>query len=298
MDASMIIGFRVVRHAVAIASALAIVCATSSSPRAQSVPPIDRRITYVLPQWLEFLNANDVPQQAARMRSLLGEGPRARVGFTTYISIVMAPVDPDDTAAIRAALSPTIAQIDDAIARAQASGVPICLSFATAIRGTTDALQVAAQAEDRRNMQWHADNALASGWTTYSRYARKQERLQEAFVREVGRILANRMVRYPDIIVASSGDAELEFSGEHATVDSASKVGNIADYSPFAIAEFRDWLRGRGLYAPGQPFAGEAYALSSRYASDASWATRNADFDQTCDTWNLRYFDCSLSDDP
>ena len=39
-------------------------------------------VFYVLPQWLEFLSANDVAQQTARLRSTLGEGPRVRVGFT------------------------------------------------------------------------------------------------------------------------------------------------------------------------------------------------------------------------
>src|SRR5215203_6326271 len=108
----MKLGSHVFRYGAALLTAVAIVCATSSSPRAQAVPAIDRRITYVLPQWVEFLSASDVPQQAARLRSTLGEGPRVRVGFTTYISIVMAPVDPTDTAAIRLFLAGTIAQMD------------------------------------------------------------------------------------------------------------------------------------------------------------------------------------------
>src|SRR5262245_61544191 len=120
----------------------------------------------------------------------------------------MAPVDPVDSSAVHAALASTFAQVDAAIARAQLTNppIPICLSFVTAIREATDSLQTAAQAEDRRNMQWHQDNSLASGWTTYSRYARKQERLQEAFVRELGKGLAQRMALYPDIVVAASGD--------------------------------------------------------------------------------------------
>ena len=292
----MNIGSQVFRYCAVLATAVAIVSATSSSPRAQAVPAIDRRITYVLPQWLEFLSANDVAQQAKRLRSTLGEGPRVRVGFTTYISIVMAPVDPADTVAVRAALSGTFAQVDEAIARAQAGGIPICLSFVTAIRSGTDALQTAAQSEDRRNMQWHADNSLAAGWTTFSRYARKQERIQEAFIRELGRFLAGRMLQYPDIVVAASGDGEIELSGRE--IENSGGALLIADYSPFAVAEFRDWLRGTGLYAPGQPFAGEAYASAWRYASDASIATLNADFNVSFDTWALKYNDWSLADDP
>ena len=292
----MIVGSRVFRYCAAVATGVAIVCATSSSPRAQAVPGIDRRITYVLPQWLEFLTATDVAPQASRLRSTLGEGPRVRVGFTTYISIVMAPVDPADTDAVRAALGPTFAQVDEAIARAKAGGIPICLSFVTAIRGGTDALQDAAQSEDRRNMQWHGDNSLASGWTTFSRYARKQARIQEAFIREVGKFLAGRMLQYPDIVVAASGDGEIELSGRE--IEGSGGALLIADYSPFAIAEFRDWLRGTGLYAPGQPFAGEAYASAWRYASDASIATLRADFGVGFDTWALKYNDWSLADDP
>ena len=282
-----------IRLAAAASTAIAIVIGTSASPRAQSaVPPIDRRITYILPQWLERRTAPDVPLQIARLRAAIGEGPRVRVGFTTYINPTMAPVDPADTAAVRAALASTFAQMDEAIARARAGNFPICLSFVTAVRDGIDPLQAAAQAEDRRNMQWHGDNSLAAGWTTFSRYARRQQAIQEAYVREIGRALATRMAANPDILVAASGDGEIEMSSEQAA---ATPVG-IADYSPFAIAEFRDWLRGRGLYAPGQPFAGQAYAQASRYASDASIATLNADFGQSFTSWNLKYLDWSLAD--
>ena len=55
---------------------------------------------------------------------------------------------------------------------------------------------------------------------------------------------------------------------DHPETGTAKAV--LADYSPFTVAEFRDWLRQDGLYAPGQPFAGEAWEFSSRYAGDAS----------------------------
>ncbi len=80
--------------------------------------------------------------------------------------------------------------------------------------------------------------------------------------------------------VAASGDGE---------------VSLLADYSPFAIAEFRDWLRGAGLYAAGQPFAGEAYVNAARYGGDAAPADLNADFGTAFDTWNLRHFDWLLT---
>ena len=290
-----------IRVAAAAAAALFVVAGSASSPRAQGIPAVDRRITYIMPQWLRFLSGDvaDVVHEAALLRAKIGEGPRVKVGFTTYIRVSMSPVDPTDAAAVQAALAGTFAQMDAAIERAQrvTPPIPICLSFITAIREGKDALQLAAQAEDRRNMQWHQDHSLADGWTTYSRYARRQEAIQEAYVRELGKALASRMALHPDILVAASGDGEIELSSNQA----ARVPMGLADYSTFAVAEFRDWLRGRGLYAPGQAFAGEAYANSARYANDASLALLNGDFGlsgtaREISTWDLKFFDWSLSD--
>ena len=285
----------------AAAGVLVFVLSAGTSPRAQAVPPIDRKITYILPQWGAFLGATDleVQQQVQQLRSRIGEGQRVRVGFTTYISVSMSPVDPADTGAVRDALAGTFANVDYAIARGRANGIPVCLSFLTAIRSSVDSLQASAQAEDRRNFQWHSDQSLASGWTTLSRYARKQELIQEAFIRELGRGLAARMALYPETLVAATGDGEIELSYDRSVQfggAASAQATLIADYSPFAIAEFRDWLRGAGLYAAGQPFAGEAYRNSARYAPDASWSTLNADFGTDYTGWALRFGDWSLSD--
>jgi hypothetical protein len=278
--------------------AAAVFIASASNPRAQAVPEIDKRITYILPQWLNFLSADGttLAQQVQELHSRIGnDGPRVRLGFTTYIDITMSPVDPTDTAAVQAALASTFSQMDSAIARARANNIPICLSFLTAVREAADSLQTAAQAEDRRDMQWRSDNTMADGWTTFSRYARKQEAIQEAYIRELGRQLAARMLANPDILVGASGDGEIELASPDAGTDAQ---GNriIADYSPFVVAEFRDWLRGSGLYAAGQPFAGEAYATAARYAGDTGLATLNSDFGLSFQNWNLKYFDWSLAD--
>ena len=86
----------------AVATAVIFVCSTGPSMRAQSVAPIDRKITYILPQWFGFLGSTDaqVAEQVAILRSRIGEGPRVKVGFTTYILVTMTPVDPADTAAV------------------------------------------------------------------------------------------------------------------------------------------------------------------------------------------------------
>src|SRR5262249_52392960 len=123
----------------------------------------------------------------------------------------------------------------------------------------------------------------------------KQEAIQEAYIRELGRQIAYRMQLYPDTLVLASGDGEIELASPDAPKDNQGHV-LIADYSPFAVAEFRDWLRGTGMYAAGQAFAGEAYANASRYTSDSSLVTFDNDFGVTFDNWALKYFDWSLSD--
>jgi hypothetical protein len=293
----------------AAAGVVLMVFASGPSARAQSVPPIDRKITYLLPQWFGFLGATDaeVARQVAILRSRIGEGMRVKVGFTTYIFVSMTPVDPADTAAVRTALATPIAQMDTAVALASKAGIPICISFLSAQRSNEDDNQTAEQAADRRTVQWYGDNAMAKGWMSLSRYSRKDAVLREAFIRELGRQLAKRMLQYPENLVAASGDGEVELSSDGVVNGPGGEdkvASRLADYSPFAVAEFRDWLRQGGLYAPGQPFAGEGWTSSSRYAGDTAPGvdsngdghTLNGDFGTTFATWSLKHFDWSLSD--
>jgi hypothetical protein len=282
-------------------------------PRAQGPGIPQSNITYILPHWSGFPSAPDFPTQFEDLKSRIPPGPRVKVGFTTYIYIRMDDplVDPGNPAAIQAALAGTFQQMDAAINRAQQFNVPICLSFLTTIRQSFDAVEAAGETNDRRNMQWYSQNGLASKWSTYSRYARKQRRLQEAYMREVGRRLARQIAQHPDIVVAASGDGEVELAYDPTVQtdpqpDVHRSKAVLADYSPFTVAEFRDWLRQGGLYAPGQAFAGEAWESSSRYAGDASPGsdtngdghTLNGDYGQQFATWDLAYFDWTLGSTP
>jgi hypothetical protein len=283
----------------------------SDQPATRTVPPVDPTITWVLPSWVGLLSANDaaMADMVRRLRQDIGDGPRARIGLSVFVQLSMNDwsIDTRDRTAVRAALRPVIAPIDAAIARARVHRLPIGLSIITAIRERVDPVQTSAERDDRRNVQWYQDHSPASGWVTYSQYARKLRRVQEAYVREFGRMLAERMAQDPDILVAVTGDGETEMSYERfrdITVPIDASQRAWADYSPFAIAEFRDWLRAGGLYAAGQPLAGEAYALSARYAGDASPAvdtngdghTLNRDAGTSFTSWNLRYFNWSLTD--
>jgi hypothetical protein len=216
-------------------------------------------------------------------------------------------VDPSDRAAVRAGLAGTIAQIDKAIDRARANDIPVGLSFHTPPRSAYDPVQRDAERDDRRNTSWYMDNGLAAGWTTHSRYARRHRRVFEAYVREVGRVLADRMRRYPATVVVATGDAEIELAFDRSLVVSAAyteQTSQLADYSPFAVAEFRDWLSNAGMYAAGQTFDGQGYEHAARYAGDTSpnvdsnadGHTVNGDFGTSFTSWELRYFDWSLTD--
>jgi hypothetical protein len=283
-------------------SALAFAMVMTGAPSAQVTPAVNPDdILYILPS-IPSVSGN-MAAEYQDLRARLGEGRYVKVGFTHYIEVSMTSWDVDvtDRAAIRARLASTIRQIDTAIDTARGAGYPIALNMLTAIREQYDPAQLASEAEDRRNMMWYADNSLATGWWTHSRYARKQRRIQEAYIRELGRVLADRMARYPETLVAASGDGEVEI----AHIGHTDPVFTVyGDYSPFAVAEFRDWIRAGGLYAAGQPYAGQSYEHAARYAGDTTPAldtngdghTLNGDFATAFTTWDLRSFDWKLTD--
>ncbi len=72
----------------------------------------------------------------------------------------------------------------------------------------------------------------------------------------------------------------------------------IADYSPFVILEFRDWIRNTGMYGPGGAYEGQGRAASGTLYSDpvTGLASFNTDFGTTFSTWDLEYFNWSLDD--
>jgi hypothetical protein len=281
-------------------------CAVAT-PRAEPPTPAHRDITYIMPIFPS-------PPTAPIMndfKASIGEGPYVRIGFSYYVPIVMTDwnVDIHNPAAVRAALATTFANIDSMIQRGQDLGVPVSLNMVTATRQEYDPVQTASELEDRRSMQWYMDDTFEAGWWSHSRYARKARGVQEAYVREVGRYLARKMAEFPTVLVSAAGDGEVEMSYfksflKDAVTYPTFESALLADYSPFAVAEFRDWLRNGGLYASGQPYAGDSYSLASRYAGDASPGvdtnadghTLNGDFGTSFVTWNLRVGEWELAD--
>jgi hypothetical protein len=303
---------RATRRRSPVAAALAIaLLASFTTSHGQGPVPAHQDITYILPAWTGFAAATtpDVIAETAELRTRIGEGQYVRVGFTANVAVSMSSwtVDTTSPAAVSAALAPVFAQIDAYVAKAEGAGIPLALNILTAGGAQYDPVQTASEQEDRRSMQWYADGALAPGWWTHTRYARKARRVQEAYVREIGRYLAKTMALHPDTLVAASGDREVELTSDRSPiVDSAYTPATtvLADYSPFALAEFRDWLRRGGLYASDPAFANDAYAFSSRYDGDATPATDtnhdghtlNGDFNTAFTTWDLKHFEWTLAD--
>ena len=293
---------RLARRLILAVLALVIVGVSAERAAAQTVDRND--VLYIMPFLTNYPGGE--PAAIAELRARLapnGEGVYVKLGFARYIFVSMNDwtVDVTNPTAVRAAIAGSIADLDSVVAMGRAGGFPVSLAILDAVKEAYDPVQRASEAEDIRSMQWYADNVLAPGWWSYSRYARKRYVVQQAYMREVGREVAKLMRDNPDTLVAASGDGEVELARPTQTA-LADQI--YADFSPFTVAEFRDWVRLGGLYAPGGELAGQGYAFGARYAGDLTpnddtngdGHTFNADFGTAFTTWNLLHFDWSLAD--
>jgi hypothetical protein len=228
-------------------------------------------------------------------------GPYARVGMSSNLVLNMDwTVDLNNPVLT----SPTPAFLVGILARAQTRNIAVHLGIDAGISRQPSAYD-AAKLEDRRNAQWYLDGALMGPgqsfsdevWMTPSRYARKLRRHLEAKVRQLARVLVAERQAYPDILVSASGDGEMELNFGRLDKTVAFDQQMIADYSPFAILEFRDWIQHAGMYAPGQIYDGQGYPGGGAvYQGGAGLAAFNAAFGTFFSSWHLAYFDWSLSD--
>ncbi|MCP4216162.1 MAG: BACON domain-containing protein, partial [bacterium] len=131
---------------------------------------------------------------------------------------------------------------------------------------------------------------------TLSRYARKVRAHLNAKVTAGFAYLVQVQNANPDVhlIISAPGETELNY---YRINDSVYMQDYFCDYSPFAIAEFRDWIRHEGLYASGSTYAGEGYASGgSRYQGTSGLSNFNSDFGTSFTSWDLKYYNWSLSD--
>lgn len=170
---------------------------------------------------------------------------------------------------------------------------------------------------DLRNYQWRLDGKTWRGapgkhnprdWmvVTPSRYATAIRAEMHSQVRRWSDDIKRAMAAFPDVIqiISFSIEEELAIGGMQADA-------YLADYSPFAIAEFRDWLRHHGPYAPDGKYAGQGapaqivgrfvkhkghwvspfFADSSPDESQHDGPSFNAVFGTSFRTWTLAYWD-------
>jgi len=228
-------------------------------------------------------------------------GPYARVGMSSFVVLDM---DWNADLAHPALRAPAEDALSDAITRARLWGIPVHFGADAGVSRDTFVYDPA-KLEDRRNCQWYADGALMGDgqsfsddiWMTPSRYARKLRRHVETKARLYARVLTSLWLSDPDTFVSASGDGEMELNRWRLDKAAPYESQMIADYSPFAVLEFRDWIQHAGLYAPGQPFDGQGFDQGGvAYQGDPGRAAFNRDFGTAFTTWSLRYFDWSLSD--
>jgi hypothetical protein len=121
------------------------------------------------------------------------------------------------------------------------------------------------------------------------------------------------MVDYPGVVTCINGPIE-----EELAIGGMNNQDKLADYSPFAITEFRDWLRHSGLYdASSGKFAGEGASKlligdfinlngtpRSQFYDDPTPEDNNGTgvsfnkfFGTNFKTWSLRYWDLNIYPD-
>jgi hypothetical protein len=257
---------------------------------------------FIAPLYVEY--SSSTPQEftaeAKQLKERIGSsGPSVKVGFSAFLGVQFRmpeldqPVSPDE-------LAPTLDDIALMVDRARSNHIPLHISVVSNLFHGVNSLREAAIRADVRNAEWFEDGWIAvpeeinrsrgvprSAWITPSSYALPLRHRIEESTRILGERLAAAMEQSPDTLISISGDSEVELSYERTLEDGERLRGSgkivYADYSPFMVSEFRDWLR------------------DSRYKGDLSPATDdnhdgrtlNRDFHQQFRTWDLRYFNNS-----
>lgn len=254
----------------------------------------------VAPHYVEYLSdtAERFAQQALALKQRIGSASHVLLGFAAPLSIRFPAIDLQQPL-VPSQMSGTLEDIDRIVRRAEDNHVIVHITLTSGFFHGMNGLRSAAIQQDVRNAQWFSDGWIAepdslkdpsvvppSAWITPSRYARPLRARMEEGVRAIGSHLAEEMSKYPDTLLTVSGDGEVELNYERTIAGGEHVTRNepiYADYSPFMIEEFRDWLE------------------HSRYEGDRSPATDdnqdghtfNRDFNTTFTTWRLRYFDSS-----
>lgn len=168
-----------------------------------------------------------------------------------------------------------------------------------------------AKQEDIRNGQWYNDNKLAGDdqiarstsmdqyiFGTLSRYARKLRAHLEAKAKASLAFLKRAMADNPGTLIALSGWGEAELNYNRIN-NSQSIQDRFCDYSPFAVLEFKDWIRHAGEYDDQTgKYKGQGYPQGGlKYQNESGLSQFNTDFGTNFSSWELKYYNWSLADD-
>lgn len=221
------------------------------------------------------------------------------------------------------------AAVREDCALAQEYGVHLGLIFALQSHTRDDLRAVAAK--DLRLFQWRKDgNDWKGSFTstgtvevpedqrdykipTPSRYATPLREYNALQVVSWAESVKKLMADYPGVVTCINGPIE-----EELAIGGMNNQDKLADYSPFAITEFRDWLRHSGLYdASSGKFAGEGASklligdlidfngtIRSQFYDDPTPEDNNGTgvsfnqfFGTNFKTWSLRYWDLNIYPD-
>jgi hypothetical protein len=259
----------------------------------------------VAPHYVGYLTDSDerFAHQVSELKRRLGSASHVLIGFAASLPIQFPATELDQTLT-KDQMAETLQTIDRIVERAAINHVIVHITLTSGFFHDMNDLRPTAIRQDVRNAQWFADGWIgdpssfagaataegaavpSSAWITPSRYARPLRARMEEGARIVGAHLAASMAAHMDTLLTISGDGEVELNYERNIAGGEHLVGNTpiyADYSPFMVEEFRDWIQ------------------HNRYEGDRSPATDdnqdghtfNQDFATSFSTWRLRYFDSS-----
>ena len=281
-----------------------VVCAANGLPE-----PTPESTFYILPIWEEMRWETDdvVSREMDKLIAQVGKGNRYhRTGFSS--------------------IKPPESVLERNCKLAQQKGLSIGVIFGGITHDRPDLAKVWNQ--DLRTYQWRMNGTNWQGYytgtnngggleiaedtrdhlvPTASRYADLVESTFAAETHRDAKEMITVMQKYPGCVVVLNGVIEEEFAVASAQQSDA----YLGDFSPFAVTEFRDWLRHTGKYDAAGPFGGQgapaaitgAYVdiggkMRSPFADDPSPADAhgtgssfNQTFGTSFTTWSLRHWD-------
>src|SRR4051812_45001706 len=81
-----------IRLILALVAAVGLLGTTSSARQARdTVPALPAGVSYLLPIWPQYSIASETAfaNAVSQLRTRIGEGPRAKIGFSTYVFVSM-----------------------------------------------------------------------------------------------------------------------------------------------------------------------------------------------------------------